>query len=129
MTNLQGTEGMQKGMELSYTYPIEEMGHVMSQAMPHMVWLSRRFLQAKLGASSFDPLPGRERKTPKVGCPFCKEVSREGILTLESVEPTFSGGMDPQGSKHHVGNQYTYNCSNEECDAKFTGVYQWMWID
>ena len=129
MTSQQKTEGTQEEMELSYTYPVEEMGNVMNQAMPHMVWLSGRFLQEKLGASLFDPLPGWERKTPKVGCPFCKEASREGFLKLKSVEPTFSSGMHPLSRKEHVGNHYDYKCSNQECDAEFTGVYQWMYID
>ena len=123
-------EGTQEEMELSYTYPVEEMGHVISQATPHMVRLNDHFLTEKLGASSFDTMPGWEskRKTPKVGCPFCKEAGREGFLKLESVEAAFSSGPDPLGSKHHVGNHYAYNCSNGECDARFVGTDQWMWI-
>ena len=126
MTSRQKPEEKQKEMELIYTYPVQEMGHVINQAMPHMVWLSDRFLTKKLGASSFNTIPGW--KIPKSGCPFCKEAGREGFLELESVEPIFSG-VYALVSKHHVGNHYAYNCSNEECDARFVGTHQWMWID
>jgi hypothetical protein len=69
----------------------------------------------------------RSEKQTNIECPFCKE----GILTLESIEPDYSGGMSsfPSRVLHHTGNSYTLICSKKECSARFFGQYHWMFID
>lgn len=122
------TEEKQTEMELPYTYPVEEMGFLpVPQSLPHLVSLSRSFLSEKLKASRFNRMPIREEKTmTKIGCPFCNN----GSLKLVKVEPQYSGGMSPTpASMQHVGNGYEYVCSNDECDARFIGTFQWAWID
>lgn len=94
---------------------IEEMGFlVASESLPHSVSLSSLFLTKHLGVTRFD----NTSSTTNVGCPFCKE----GRLRLINVDPTVSHG-------HHVGNGYSYDCSNGSCDGTFSGSYRWMYID
>jgi len=115
----------QAGMSFAYTFPIEEMGILIP---PTTIQLSSKFLQDELGVMRFDAHPDWQEggKVTHVGCPFCKQ----GFLKLGKVEPEYRGGMDPlPQTKEHTANKYEYVCSNNECNGRFFGVYQWMWID
>lgn len=122
------TEGKQAKMEFPYTYLVEEMGSIVAPgSLPHFIYLSRSFLEKKLRAFRHDRMPIREGKAiTKIGCPFCNN----GFLKLTKVEPKYSGGMSLIPDRmERVGNEYEYICSNDECDARFIGTYQWAWID
>lgn len=117
-------KNQQERIQLNYEYPIDEMGiTLMPKELPHWMILHEHFIRGKnLPISEY----GAEIKKPtNVICPFCKK----GVLQLVKVEPIHSGGPLSFSSRHHVGNNLEYNCSNEKCDAKFEGKSQWMHID
>lgn len=117
-------EGKQVEMELSYTYPVEQMGALISpEILPHTVHLSESFLRDKLRVSGWLDERRLLRKEPEevtnIGCPFC----RKGSLKLIMVEPVYSGGLSPTpSSMRHVANKYEYVCSTDECDGRFSGT-------
>ena len=117
-------EEKQTEMELPYTYSVEKMGFVVDpQSFPHTIHLSKLFIRDELGASMFDGKPGWEKEeVTNIGCPFCKK----GRLKLIKVERVYSDDLSPtRGETKHIGNDYEYVCSNDECDGRFFGTYEW----
>jgi hypothetical protein len=62
----------------------------------------------------------------KVQCPFCNE----GYLKLVKIEPRHSGGLRGNfGTQEHVGNDYRYGCTDENCGATFFYSCTWCHLD
>ena len=118
----------QQEMEFSYRYPVEEMGYLpVPQNLPHFVSLRPEFLREKLQAHMlFGRIPVKEEdRITKVVCPFCQK----GFLKLVAIKPVLDGGPgNILIEKKHVGNTYTYVCTNDRCDGRFFGEDRWMWF-
>lgn len=104
-------------------FPLEEMGVEIGKKH---IFLWNGFMPKSLQVCQLDATFFKEAKLTNVTCPYCKK----GLLRLEEVKPVYSGGMHPVPPiMRHTGNEYSYICSNQECNAHFFGHYQWMWID
>lgn len=118
-------EREQIAIDFKERYNVEQMGRLIS---PNTIYLFESFMEEKLRVSGglLASLLSEEEKTTDVGCPFCQE----GFLKLTKVKPQYSGGLSKvPTTKHHVGNEYEYVCSNPKCDGRFVGSYTWMHID
>lgn len=124
---MQPADGQQLRMEMEFPqlYEIADMGTTYPLT-PKTIYLHPSFIRENLGGGRLS-VHFEVGKDTNVSCPFCQE----GRLQLASVEPEYSGGPRafPPPVMHHVGNRYEFKCSNPNCDGRFVGTYQWMWID
>ncbi|MFC1678459.1 hypothetical protein ACFLZ9_01835 [Patescibacteria group bacterium] len=115
-------------------FSIEEMKLMMFEEDPPNMWIQDDFVSEHLTEwviriekiHTDDP---EELKVSNVRCPFCKQ----GLIRIINIKPDFSygafGRQGPLPRSHHTDNNYHFDCTNEDCGARFYGSECIMRID
>ncbi len=112
--------GRKGQLELSLVsrHPVKRMGRRTGEKT---ISLFLGFLLESLRIKVFGHDQNQVGEISRVACPFCKK----GRLRLIDIFSLYSDNKTSRpGSVYHIGNEYTYNCSND-CGAIFTGRFTW----